>query len=167
MKKIILSAASIVIVMATASAQNNLLATAHPNKQNTILARDVIVANADLAAEHRQAFMAWATMYRTVADADCLELKDKNLVFTWSEKGARYRAYYSGKGVWLHTVVSYEEGLLPEKVKHLIRKTYKELPISYVNEVQAPDQNTVYRVQMKDEKKLVIVKVAGDEMEKE
>jgi hypothetical protein len=167
MKNTIITAVSILIGMATASAQSNLLATTLSKTQNSLFDRDVIAANADLAREHKQAFMAWAIMYRNVTDVDGLALKDKNVVFAWKENGARYRAFFTDKGIWLHTVVSYEEELLPEQVKQLIRSTYTKLPISYVDEVRAPDLNTVYRVQLQDEKKLVILKVAGDEMEKE
>ena len=107
------------------------------------------------------------TVYRHVSDADIMELKDKSVVFTWNEKGARYRAFFTEGGVWQHTLVSYEGGQLQAGVRNLIRRTYSDLPIYYVDEVRTPGENTVYRVQLQDEKKLVIVKVSGDEMEKE
>lgn len=149
MKNIIISAASILIVVATASAQGDFAATALP---------------------HSQAGLSTGTgtgLYRDVANAERSELKDKTVLFAWTEKGARYRAFFTSRGVWLNTVVSYEEGLLPARVKTLVRRTYNHLRISYVDEVLLPGQNTVYRIQLQDDTKLVIVKVAGDEIEKE
>jgi hypothetical protein len=137
MKNIIISAAFLLVVMATASGQTGLMATSLTN-----------------------AVMSGSGAERSV-------LKDRTILFAWNEDGAHYKAFFTRGGVWLNTVISYEEGGLPATVKDLIRSRYADLRISFVDEVQTPGQEPVYRVQLQDEKRLVIVKVAGEEMEKE
>jgi hypothetical protein len=152
MKNTIISAASMLLVMGTAgaqtSAQNNLVASAHPDAQVTHLNGAGIATN-------------------VISNVERSELKDKTVLLAWKEDGARYRAFFTAGGTWLHTLVSYEEALLPAKVSALVRGSYHDLRISYVDEVRSPGQTTVYRIQLQDNKKLVIVNVAGDEMEKE
>jgi hypothetical protein len=92
-------------------------------------------------------------------------LKDKSIVFRFYSNGKLYMAFFSKNGGWLHTVCSYEEPYLPSAVRNLVKGGYPGLKITYVDEVQTPGLEPVYRVQMQDEKKIVIVKVSGEEME--
>ncbi|MDP4151232.1 MAG: hypothetical protein Q8927_12005 [Bacteroidota bacterium] len=154
MKNTIITAASILFVMGSANAQNNLVASAHPAASARAGAQVIHLNSAGLATQ-------------VDGDVDRSELKDKTVLLSWNEEGARYRAFFTAGGNWLHTLVSYEKDLLPARVRDIVRGTYHDLPIVYVDELRTPDQATVYRVQLQDDKKLVIVKVAGDELEKE
>jgi hypothetical protein len=159
MKKIFISAATMLIVMAGAHAQSGLLVAAFPATAD--------VANASFVNKHKHAFTNWAAMYQGVTAVDGSELKNKGVVFTWNEDGAWFRAFYTGGGTWLHTVRSYTEAGLPAAVKDRVRSVYYDLRISFVDEVRTPGQNTVYRVQLQNDEKMIIIKVNDDEMEKE
>jgi hypothetical protein len=156
MKNTIISAASLLLFVGTASAQNNLVAAvpAATSAAAPAGAQVIHLNSADIAT-------------RVVSDVQRSELKDKTVLLAWNEDGARYRAFFTAGGTWLHTLVSYENALLPAKVGTLVKGTYHNLRISFVDEVRTPGQPTVYRIQLEDNQKLVIVNVAGDEMEKE
>jgi hypothetical protein len=154
MKNTIISAASMLLFMGTAGAQNNLVARNTPAAATHTDAQVIHLNSAGIATD-------------AVSDVVRSELKDKTVLLAWNEEGVRYRAFFTAGGTWLHTLVSYEQALLPSSVRALVRGAWHELRISYVDEVRTPGQATVYRVQLTDDKKLVIVKVAGNEIEKE
>ena len=87
-------------------------------------------------------------------------LSDNTILLRFSDKGVAFKVFYSPSGEWLHTVASYDNGaLLPAEVAAPVTKAYPGLHVSYVDEVQSPDESTVYRIQLQDEKRLIIVNV--------
>jgi hypothetical protein len=95
-------------------------------------------------------------------------LSDNSILLRFSDKGVAVKIFYSPTGEWLHTVLSYDkESLLPAAVAASIRKAYPGLRITFVDEVQTPDESPVYRIQLQDEKRLIIAKVQEGEMETE
>jgi hypothetical protein len=95
-------------------------------------------------------------------------LSDNSILLRFSDKGIVFKVFYSPSGEWLHTVASYDKGaLLPADVRASITKAFPALAVSYVDEVQNPDEPPVYRIQLQDDKQLVIVKVKEGEMETE
>jgi hypothetical protein len=95
-------------------------------------------------------------------------LSDSSILLRFSDKGIAFKVFYSPSGEWLHTVLSYDKRtLLPAEVQASITRAYPELNVSYVDEVQRPDESPVYRIQLQDDKRLVIVKVQEGEMETE
>jgi hypothetical protein len=95
-------------------------------------------------------------------------LSDNSILLRFSDKGIAFKVFYSPSGEWMHSVLSYDKSaLLPADVRASITKAFPGLAVSYVDEVQRPDESPVYRIQLQDDKRLVIVKVQEGEMETE
>jgi hypothetical protein len=88
-------------------------------------------------------------------------------LYRYSADGINYKLYYNNRGAWHHSILSYDGASLPASIQDEIRTVYNNYNISWVDELRYPDQAAVYRVQLKKGKKLVIVQVNEDEMEKE
>jgi hypothetical protein len=88
-------------------------------------------------------------------------------LYRYSADGIFYKAYYDNRGVWLHTILSYAEGNLPASVRDRIRSAYGNYTISWVDEIRAPDQLPLYRVELNSSHKFVIVQVSEEEMAQE
>jgi hypothetical protein len=88
-------------------------------------------------------------------------------LYRYSADGINYKLYYNNNGAWHHSILSYDGGSLASSIQDEIKTVYNNYNISWVDELRYPDQSAVYRVQLKKDKKLVIVQVNEDEMEKE
>jgi hypothetical protein len=104
-------------------------------------------------------------MYKHADPKEGRELKDKSILFQFYDNGKLTKSFYSKAGEWLYTVSSYEEALLPAAVRSRVKRVYYDLAITFVDEVRAPGAGPVYRVQLQDDKKILIVKVSEDEIE--
>jgi len=165
MKKIFLPViAALIFGAAHAQTDNNSLAVADVRSGNVDAALPA-PAGKDFAAEHKAVIKSFSSMYKVVRSTESYTLKDKSILIRFYNNGKLYKAFFSNSGVWLHTVCSYEEPYLPSAVRDLVKRTYSNLKITFVDEVQTPGMEPVYRVQLQDDKKIVIVKVSGDEME--
>jgi hypothetical protein len=103
-----------------------------------------------------------------VAGSFPTRLSDNSILLRFSDKGVAFKVFYSPAGEWQHTVLSYDKAsLLPAAVSASITSAYPELTVTYVDEVQSPDDSPVYRIQLQDDKRLVIVKVKEGEMQTE
>jgi hypothetical protein len=166
MKKILLPVIAVLLFFfnaAHAQTDNNFLAAAD-TKGGDVGAALPAPAGNDFASTHK-AVVKTLSMYKDVSSTTSYTLKDKSILVRFSSNGKLFMAFFTNSGVWLHTVCSYEEPYLPSAVRNLVKRGYPGLKITYVDEVQTPGLEPVYRVQMQDEKKIVIVKVSGDEME--
>ena len=88
-------------------------------------------------------------------------------LYRYSADGVFYKAYYDNRGVWLHTILSYAEGNLPASVKDRIRSAYGHYTISWVDEIRAPDQLPLYRVELNNSRKFLVEQVNEEDMEQE
>jgi len=122
---------------------------------------------ASLAGVYKHAFRSFSKMYKDVIPTDWSILTDKSVKFEFADRGMKTRVFYTAGGVWLYTVVSYEEGFLSKDVRDVVKRAYYDMAITYVDEVRSPGADPVYRVQLQNSDRLVIVKVRGDEMEVE
>jgi len=96
--------------------------------------------------------------------ADVTELSDHSILIRYTQNDIRYRAFYDKNGTWLHTVASYGGTSLPASVRGLIKTSWYNWNITYVDEVQTPGLSPVYRVQLKRNGRLVILRVSDEEM---
>src|ERR1700744_6541501 len=85
-------------------------------------------------------------------------------LYRYSADGIAYKAYYDNRGGWLHTILSYEEGNLPASVRDRIISDYGDYTISWVDEIRAPGQSPLYRVELKGCRKLLVVQVNDEDM---
>ena len=88
-------------------------------------------------------------------------------LYRYSLDGINYKLYYNNRGTWHHSILSYDGASLPASIGDEIKTVYNNYNISWVDELRYPGQAAVYRVQLKKGKKLVIVQVNEEEMEKE
>ena len=88
-------------------------------------------------------------------------------LYRYSTDDIGYKAYYNNHGKWLHTILSYNESHLPASVRDRIRSAYDDYAISWVDEIRAPGQRPVYRVELNSFRKFLIVQVNDDEMAQE
>ena len=88
-------------------------------------------------------------------------------LYRYSADGIFYKAYYNNHGVWLHTILSYAEGNLPAAVRDRINRAYGNYTISWVDEIRAPDQLPLYRVELNSCRKFLVVQVNEEDMEQE
>jgi hypothetical protein len=159
MKTIMISAACMLVVSAAVHGQTGLI--------NTTLPVTAMMARANFASEYRHVYRSWSAMYRGVEAVDVSQLSDRSVLARWREGNTRYSAFFTPGGVWLRTVVSYEETGLPMPVRDRVRTAYPDLRISYVDEVRSPGRENVYRVQVQDDRQLIILVVTGDDMVKD
>lgn len=156
MKKIVSFAACLLFAGAAVHAQSEFI--------HTTISGTAIVARASFASTYSHVYKSWAAMFGTVGIVDGTQLKDKTVLVRWKEGSAKYAAFFSVGGSLLRTIVSYETDGLPQSVRERVRSNYPDLRISYVNEVRTPGQDNVYRVQLEDDKQLVIIRVNEDDM---
>ncbi len=154
-----ISAACMLVVSAAVHGQTGLV--------NTTLPVTAMMARANFASEYRHIYRSWSAMYQGIETVDVSELSDKSVLARWREGSTRYSAFFTPGGIWLRTVVSYEETGLPRLVRERVRTAYPDLRIAYVDEVRSPGLENVYRVQLEDDKQLVILVVTGDDMVKD
>jgi hypothetical protein len=156
MKKIVSIAACLLFAGAAVHAQGEFI--------NTTISGTAMVARASFASTYIHVYKSWAAMFGTIGIVDGTQLKDRTVLVRWKEGCAKYAAFFSVGGSLLRTVISYETDGLPTQVRDRVRSNYPDLRISYVNEVRTPGQDNVYRVQLEDDKQLVIMRATEDEM---
>lgn len=103
--------------------------------------------------------------YRNANGAEWMVLKDKNLVCRFYMNNILYRAFYGRNGAWLQTVSGYEADKLDGTVKEMVRSTYRDYDISYVNQIDLPANRIIYLVEVQDNKSIKKIRVADDEMD--
>ncbi|MBS1604201.1 MAG: hypothetical protein JST42_16155 [Bacteroidetes bacterium] len=123
------------------------------------------VSAGSLLFVNTRALRNFGKSYSSAVDAEWQALKDGGWQVRFVSDSIRYRALYSGKGNWLFTIGSYNENRLPRDVRSIVKTTYYDYAITYIDEVSAPGQPTTYLVQIQDEKAIKILQVADGEME--
>ena len=88
-------------------------------------------------------------------------------LYSYSADDVAYKEYYDNRGRWLHTILSYEEGHLPASVRDRVNSSYGDYSISWVDEIRAPGQSPLYRVELKGYRNLLVVQVDDEDMEQE
>lgn len=103
--------------------------------------------------------------YKSADGAEWMVLKDKGLVCRFYMNNILYRAFYGRNGDWLQTTSGYEADKLDGTVKEMVRSTYRDYAISYVNQIDLPANRIIYLVEVQDSKSIKKIRVAGDEMD--
>ena len=92
-------------------------------------------------------------------------LNEKGFVCRFYLDDVLYRACYTNNGTWKYSIASYEENKLPKPVRNMVKSVYYDFDISYVNEISSPLKETVYLIQIQDQKTLNMLRVSDGEME--
>jgi hypothetical protein len=103
--------------------------------------------------------------YPNATDARWDTLKGGGSVCCFHLEGVRSAAYYSAKGKLDGTIFSYTEKGLSTEVRTMVKQTYFDYKILYVNEMDVPGFSKIYFVQMEDENSFMTVRIQDFEME--
>ncbi len=122
-------------------------------------------SNETVKTINAKAIRNFSKVYHEATTVEWSQLKDKGVVCRFSYKGILNRAYYNSNGDWLFTIASYEEPQLPKNIRSVVKSTYYDYAITFVNEINLSKNRTIYLVQVRDGKSLKILRIADDEME--
>lgn len=86
---------------------------------------------------------------------------DKGFSVYFTNEGFKVRAYYDRKGYWQASLKYGDESQLPHFIRDVVKRTYYDLAITFVDIIQVPEQ-TVYVVHLEDQKSFKIVRVSED-----
>ncbi|HZK63072.1 MAG TPA: hypothetical protein VFC34_02945 [Puia sp.] len=103
--------------------------------------------------------------YKNTNGVEWMVLKDKSLVCRFYMNNILYRAFYSRNGSWLQTASGYEADKLDRTVKEMVRSSYQNYAISYINQIDLPANRIIYLVEVQDNKSIKKIRVADDEMD--
>ena len=101
--------------------------------------------------------------YRKADKANWFIIKDGYLA-EFKEDGIKTKVYYNPKGTWIGNVRSYLEDKLPRNIRHLVKSTYYDYKINYVQEITV-DKNTAYLVKIEDGAFFKTLRIRDGEME--
>jgi hypothetical protein len=76
----------------------------------------------------------------------------------FTKDGFKTRAYYDVRGHWQASLTYCDESKLPHFIRDVVKRTYYDLAITFVDIVEVPDHK-VYLVHLEDSKTLKIVRV--------
>lgn len=103
--------------------------------------------------------------YESAVDPEWVSLKDGGYLCRFVIDNVRCRAFYGEKGAWLLTLASYEENKLPRDIRAIVRNSYYDHTITYVDEISVPGRSKIYLVQIQDDKGIKMLRVSDGEME--
>jgi hypothetical protein len=111
-----------------------------------------------------RAIKDFKTRFTKAAD-EKWSLMDKGFCAYFTQDGRKVRAYYDTRGHWQASIKYCDETQLPHFIRDVVKRTYYDLAITFVNIIEVPD-HTAYLVHLEDKKTLKIVRVNEDgEME--
>lgn len=88
-------------------------------------------------------------------------------LYRYSADGIAYKVYYNNRRRWLHTVLSYDESHLPASVRDRISSVYCNYRIYWVDEIRAPGESPLFRVELEGCRRLLVVLVNEEDIEQE
>jgi hypothetical protein len=124
-----------------------------------------VASNGTAKTINAKAIKNFSKDYHEATTAEWSQLKDKGFMCRFSYKGVLNRAFYSSNGSWLGTISSYQEAQLPKDIRAIVKRTYYDYAITFVNEINLSENRTTYLVYVEDEKSIKILRIADDEME--
>jgi hypothetical protein len=73
---------------------------------------------------------------------------------------------YKKNGEWLYTINSYDEKMVPEEIRALVKRAYKSYDIVHVKEIDVPNQdNPIFLIYLQNATSIKILRVCEGEME--
>ncbi|HTS44212.1 MAG TPA: hypothetical protein VMH01_07430 [Puia sp.] len=103
--------------------------------------------------------------YKEVVNSDWSVLKDGGFLCRFIITDVPYRALYNPGGQWLYTISNYSGRQLSQSLRDKIQSSYYNYQITFVNQIDMPENKTIYLVEIQDEKSIKKVRVTDEEME--
>ena len=83
---------------------------------------------------------------------------DRGFLAYCTKDDFKMRIYYDQRGHWLASLKYCDESQLPHFIRDIVKRTYYDLAITFVNVIEVPD-HTVYLVHLEDKKTFKIVRI--------
>jgi len=100
------------------------------------------------------------TRFSTISNEQWSHM-DKGYCVYFTKDGFKVRAYYDQRGFWKASLKYCDETQLPHFIRDVVKRTYYDLAITFVNIVEVPD-HTVYLVHLEDKTTLKVVRVTDE-----
>jgi hypothetical protein len=104
--------------------------------------------------------------YKNAENVSWTKTKD-GFIATFISNDTRYRILYSINGKWSASVKGYHEEKLPFYIRDLVKSTYYDYNIFYIEELETVFSNRVptYIIHIKDKNNIKLIRVFDREME--
>jgi hypothetical protein len=129
----------------------------HVNASATASSGTSLAHEAAVSAISVRAIKDFKGRFTKVADERWF-LMDKGFCAYFSQDGLQVRAYYDARGYWQASLKYCDEFQIPHFIRDVVKRTYYDLAITFVNIVEVPDHKA-YLVHLEDKKTLKIVRV--------
>jgi hypothetical protein len=151
------------ITSATSHAQvavNSSLAASADEDGLLLKPKSVISATVNLKAEEN-----FKKDYHQTSEVKWSVLDDHSLMCRFFMNNILHRAFYTTHGQWIATISCYDAGKLDKGVYDKIKSVYYNSRIVFVNQIDGVKGQTIYVVEIQDEKSIKKIRVDNDEME--
>ena len=119
-----------------------------PEKNST---SKTIVSTLHRGDVNSKAIRNFARFYKSISDEKWYEIPDA-LMATFTIKDIDYRDDYDKKGNWLHTMRTYDENKLPADIRHLVKSSYYDYNIMFVQEIENPGKPSLTLFTLKEKR---------------
>src|SRR5436190_21052275 len=170
MKKTISTAIAIVLAMLVislisrgqATIKNLRFSDGNSSVQNAVSkAATITLHRSDVNSKAARDF---GKSYKHVSDENWYVAPDA-FCASFTADDIKYRVDYDKKGHWLHTIRTYDENKLPRDIRHLVKSSYYDYDITFVQEIEKPSKNFTYIVHLEGKTTLINLRVYDGEME--
>ena len=159
-----------------------LLATNNAAAQSSVSTEILDSQKNDLALERRisyvtpntagmevistKAIKTFAKSYKDVSGEQWEKIED-GYTAKFILNGVTNRIYFDKKGKWSGSLKSYSEDKLPYEMRDIVKRTYYDFTITYVQEVETIDSHKVptYIIHLQDKDQIKLVRLFDGEME--
>jgi hypothetical protein len=165
MKKYLLTGfVGMFLLLASCIDANGQLVAAHMRHSPENSISKIVVIAVDRNMVNPKAVRDFMRSYKTVSNEEWYELPDA-LVAMFSLDSINYRVDYNRRGIWLHTMRTYDENTLPKDIRHLVKSSYYDFAIRLVHEIETPRYAFTYIIKLEGKRELINLRVINGEME--
>jgi hypothetical protein len=112
-----------------------------------------------------RAILNFNKSYKKIKDPQWSVTQEGGFVARFVYNNATNRAFYDSKGKWLGTISGYNEDKLPASIIKMVKSNYYNYAITYIHELNLANDDTVYLIQIQDEKTIKTIRVSDGESE--
>jgi hypothetical protein len=115
---------------------------------------------------NNKALNRFAKAYKNVTGASW-EIVADGFVATFTSDGVRNTIYYNKNGTWAGSLKGYEESKMPTNIRKLIKPTYYDYAITYVQEAETILSNGLptYIIHLQNNETIKLLRVYDGEVE--
>lgn len=143
-------------------------ATTNPGKQNFIDKhfeqgfKKTFPKESSIVEVSTKAIRNFLKQFKNAEDVHWYNVND-GIIVCFTQDGIQKRADYTRKGIWLHSLRSYPAKFLPEGIKTNVKYAFIDFNITWVNEIQTPNE-IIYRIIIEDANHIKVIRICNDEL---